>query len=872
MPITSAAMAVASPQTIGTSATYPSEAWPAQPSQDVSPKRRQDFSRENTEESFEYKLGDYILGQTLGAGEFGKVRLGWKKPSASSGSPAAPQVAIKMIKRRKLDTTSRVGKVYREINILRELEHPNIVRLHEMVETDDTIGIILEYASGGELFDYILHHRYLKDPSARRLFAQLISGVGYLHKKGIIHRDLKLENLLLDRNKNIIITDFGFANQFDPTDLLPDSVEKNLHKRDWVQANNLDKPGKNGWRRADLMATSCGSPCYAAPELVVSDGLYHGRKVDVWSCGVILYAMLAGYLPFDDDPKNPDGDNINALYQYITNTELIFPDYVTPHARDLLRRILVPDPRKRADLFEVARHSWLSEFSNQLESVTSTVDTAPITSIKPPTGIDGQSPSLARSASVREPSKPSSSPAGNMATFPSRTAAAAEDVLSKVSPTSRDAKRRTVQLEYVAPQSHTQRSPRENNYQYASTSLNNSTRPRTMDTSRANARPNPPPKDEPAGIKGKLPPPVRPARDVPRSTSDSTAFLSGQYPSRPNTQGSMTGSRLPPSRGSYGQPSSAAITTANAHGQVSMPKATGQQKYAISDPVPHGDAANASFSGTSAVGSNLSHRKPVSSAAHPSRGHKRSSTLGGLGDKLLGRSGSVSKRESSRVTAPKTDRSYPPTSMKPMVYNEQSTGGDTYQPRASTDSKRNSGFGKKSSFDGSSEQFAPTNRTSRRFSWFEKLRPRSSRDTSGWGREEVGSRDENQTPTQSWQQTSTSTNNTQSTQANSVQRNPIRRSISRLRDSFDAVRSAPQSAAGVGQGQQDAAPKIAQQEPQQQEQYGFKPARRFEEEYSNSKKQQSSAGSSGAARRVMDYFRRRKQTPAAQPEYWENDG
>jgi len=157
-----------------------------------------------------------------------------------------------------------------------------------MVETDRYIGIILEYASGGELFDYILNHRYLKDNAARRLFAQLVSGVGYLHKKGIVHRDLKLENLLLDRNRNIIITDFGFANTFDARDELGDEVEYNLSSREYVKRMELDKVLPNGHRRGDLMQTSCGSPCYAAPELVVSDSLYTGRKVDVWSCGVIL--------------------------------------------------------------------------------------------------------------------------------------------------------------------------------------------------------------------------------------------------------------------------------------------------------------------------------------------------------------------------------------------------------------------------------------------------------------------------------------------------------------------------------------------------------------------------------------------------------
>jgi protein-serine/threonine kinase len=230
----------------------------------------------------EVKFGDYILGQTLGEGEFGKVKMGWKKDSSV-------QVAIKLIRKESLQSnSSRLPKIYREIGILRDLQHPNIVRLHEFVETERHMGIILEYASGGELFDYILNHRYLKDPAARRLFAQLVSGVGYLHKKGIVHRDLKLENLLLDRNKNIIITDFGFANTFNPVDELPEEVEHRIGDKDFVKREGLDKTNDKGMRRGDLMQTSCGSPCYAAPELVVSDGLYTGRKVDVWSCGVIL--------------------------------------------------------------------------------------------------------------------------------------------------------------------------------------------------------------------------------------------------------------------------------------------------------------------------------------------------------------------------------------------------------------------------------------------------------------------------------------------------------------------------------------------------------------------------------------------------------
>ncbi len=244
-------------------------------------RRRQDYSKQSTRRK-DVQFGEYMLGQTLGEGEFGKVKLGWKKDGTV-------QVAIKLIRRESVATNpSRLPKIYREISILRELSHPNIVRLHEMVETDRHIGIILEYASGGELFDYILTHRHLKDPAARRLFAQLVSGVGYLHKKGIVHRDLKLENLLLDRNRNIIITDFGFANTFNTADDLSDDIVYNLSNREFVKKYRLDRQDERGMRKGDLMQTSCGSPCYAAPELVVSDSLYTGRKVDVWSCGVIL--------------------------------------------------------------------------------------------------------------------------------------------------------------------------------------------------------------------------------------------------------------------------------------------------------------------------------------------------------------------------------------------------------------------------------------------------------------------------------------------------------------------------------------------------------------------------------------------------------
>ncbi|KAJ1821087.1 hypothetical protein LPJ60_002830 [Coemansia sp. RSA 2675] len=278
-------------------------------------------------------FGPYLLLQTIGEGEFAKVKLALHRDTGE-------EVAIKLIKKESIDTEVKLSKIKREIAALKAVNFSYIVRLHDIIETERYIGIVIEYASGGELFDHILAHRQLKENDACRLFAQLIAGVSYLHASNIVHRDLKLENLLLDRNRNIKITDFGFANQF-------------------------RGPGD------DLMSTSCGSPCYAAPELVVSDGPYVGTAVDIWSCGVIMYAMLAGYLPFDDDPSNPDGDNINQLYRYILSTPLVFPDNVSELARDLLRRMLVPNPRQRATLEDIKAHEWLRPYASVFSAMSS---------------------------------------------------------------------------------------------------------------------------------------------------------------------------------------------------------------------------------------------------------------------------------------------------------------------------------------------------------------------------------------------------------------------------------------------------------------------------------------------------------------------
>ncbi|OTB01244.1 hypothetical protein M426DRAFT_25824 [Hypoxylon sp. CI-4A] len=681
------------------------------------------------------KFGEYYLGNVIGEGEFGKVKLGWKQDGGV-------QVAIKLIRRDSVgNNPSRLAKIYREVSILRGISHPNIVRLHEMSETERHIGIVLEYASGGELFDYILNHRYLKDGPARRLFAQLISGVGYLHKKGIVHRDLKLENLLLDRNRNIIITDFGFANTFDPNDELTEEEEVSLSDRDFVKRSGLDKTKSNGSRRGDLMQTSCGSPCYAAPELVVSDSLYTGRKVDVWSCGVILYAMLAGYLPFDDDPANPEGDNINLLYKYIVNTPLTFPEYVTPHARDLLRRILVPNPRKRADLFEVARHSWLSEYAHVVELITSTTTTSSeIQNTTVPTE-DADAGNLARSASVREPSKPK--PTVPTQSDSSRKQGKADTEEQAYGKPPKDNKRRTVQVEYVAPVTQTQRGGEQQQLQDPHASPRGKTRARSSSQGPVEVHPTPaekplprdppvPPKDDyvtpsrdqrkpPSSHRRDMPPP---RANVPRTPSDHAYMSTGASTSaaRPATGGSMhsTASRLASTtRASYGQPLPPTVTGTNAHGSVQQPK--GPKNYVISNPIPQEtpdmDFGRPSISVPSKFaqvsGFSQGQGQGQQQSGGEVKGHRRSNTIGEIGGKIFGRSGSIfgGRKKRPDQQAEKASRKYPPISMSNAMPGDSRTSMESRASRRSF----SLGLGKKRSGSIAGSQ-ASLEKPNRRFS------------------------------------------------------------------------------------------------------------------------------------------------------------
>ncbi|KAI3444277.1 hypothetical protein Pfo_000942 [Paulownia fortunei] len=257
-------------------------------------------------------LPRYKLGKTLGIGSFGKVKL-------AVHTLTGLKVAIKILDRQSIDNCE-AEKVRREINIMRQLFHPHIVRLFEVIDTPSNVYVVMEYMNSGELFYYLTEHGKLHEDEARCFFQQIISGVEYCHRHLVVHRDLKPENLLLDLEHNVKIADFGLGNIM---------------------------------RDGHFLKTCCGSPNYAAPELI-SRQLYAGPEVDVWSCGVILYALLCGRLPFDDD-------NLSGLYAKIKSGVYTIANHLSESARDLIQRILVVDPMKRISIPEIRRHPWFQK-------------------------------------------------------------------------------------------------------------------------------------------------------------------------------------------------------------------------------------------------------------------------------------------------------------------------------------------------------------------------------------------------------------------------------------------------------------------------------------------------------------------------------
>mmetsp|Transcript_33338 Transcript_33338/g.81855 ORF Transcript_33338/g.81855 Transcript_33338/m.81855 type:complete len:549 (-) Transcript_33338:171-1817(-) len=255
-------------------------------------------------------IDHYVLGKTLGIGSFGKVKLAVHKETSI-------KVAIKVLNKKKVQALDMNDKVWREINVLKLFSHPHIIRLYEVIDSPTDIYVVMEYVSGGELFDYIVAKGRLSEDEARRFFQQIVAGIDYCHKYMVVHRDLKPENLLLDANLNVKIADFGLSNMM---------------------------------RDGSFLKTSCGSPNYAAPE-VISGQLYAGAEVDIWSCGVILYALLCGNLPFDDE-------NIANLFKKIKGGVYTMPGYLSEGCRDLIPRMLVVDPLQRITVNQLRKHSW----------------------------------------------------------------------------------------------------------------------------------------------------------------------------------------------------------------------------------------------------------------------------------------------------------------------------------------------------------------------------------------------------------------------------------------------------------------------------------------------------------------------------------
>ncbi|XP_048852713.1 MAP/microtubule affinity-regulating kinase 3-like isoform X9 [Brienomyrus brachyistius] len=256
-------------------------------------------------------VGNYRLLKTIGKGNFAKVKL-------ARHILTGREVAIKIIDKTQLNPTS-LQKLFREVRIMKILNHPNIVKLFEVIETEKTLYLVMEYASGGEVFDYLVAHGRLKEKEARAKFRQIVSAVQYCHQKHIVHRDLKAENLLLDGDMNIKIADFGFSNEF-------------------TLGSKLD--------------TFCGSPPYAAPELFQGKK-YDGPEVDVWSLGVILYTLVSGSLPFD-------GQNLKELRERVLRGKYRIPFYMSTDCENLLKRFLVLNPVKRGTLEQIMKDRWIN--------------------------------------------------------------------------------------------------------------------------------------------------------------------------------------------------------------------------------------------------------------------------------------------------------------------------------------------------------------------------------------------------------------------------------------------------------------------------------------------------------------------------------
>ncbi|KAG6385306.1 hypothetical protein SASPL_154139 [Salvia splendens] len=254
----------------------------------------------------------YEMGKVIGQGTFAKVHHARSLKTGSS-------VAIKILDKEKIMKIGLIDQITREISVMRLVKHPNVVHLYEVLASKSKIYFVMEYVRGGELFNKVAKGR-LKEDAGRRYFQQLVAAVDFCHSRGVYHRDLKPENLLLDEQGSLKVTDFGLSALIDSK------------------------------RHDGLLHTTCGTPAYVAPEVINKRG-YDGAKADIWSCGVILFVLLAGYLPFHDS-------NLMEMYRKITRGDFRCPHWFPPEARKLLARILDPNPGSRITISKIMENSW----------------------------------------------------------------------------------------------------------------------------------------------------------------------------------------------------------------------------------------------------------------------------------------------------------------------------------------------------------------------------------------------------------------------------------------------------------------------------------------------------------------------------------
>lgn len=266
----------------------------------------------------------YELGKLLGQGTFAKVHHARNLKTGMS-------VAVKIIDKEKVLRVGMIDQIKREISVMKLIRHPNVVQLYEVMATKTKIYFVIEYVKGGELFDKLSKGR-LKEDAARKYFQQLISAVDYCHSRGVYHRDLKPENLLVDENGNLKISDFGLS-------ALAESK-----------------------RQDGLLHTTCGTPAYVAPEVINRKG-YDGPKADIWSCGVILYVLLAGHLPFHDS-------NLMEMYRKIGRAEFKFPNGFPSGPRKLVSKILDPNPKSRISIAKIMENSWFQKGFDSKPEIT----------------------------------------------------------------------------------------------------------------------------------------------------------------------------------------------------------------------------------------------------------------------------------------------------------------------------------------------------------------------------------------------------------------------------------------------------------------------------------------------------------------------